>query len=540
MKKKIVALLLAMVCTLSLVMTGCGGDDDGKVKSNIEVSAPNEFPIVEEKVELTIFAPKSTFIEDFETNEFTTYFEELTNVKIKWEIASGDPQQALNLKLASGEYPDIFYDFSFTKEQQSLYAEQGVFQDISGYIEEHGYYIKDMFESRPDIKEDITIDGGIYGLPKVEESPYAIYPNAMWVYKPWLDKLGLEVPTTTDEFYNMLVAFRDHDPNGNGKKDEIPLATRGVAGNSGIELFLMNSFLSVGNDRISVIDDKVYFAANKDEYREGLRYIKKLYDEKLLYNDSFIIDRTQITSLGENDTPILGAGTGLWAGMFTINGAESGRIRDYVSIPPLKGPKGFSQSVEANTDFSSVKFVVTSACKYPEVAVKWIDWIYNEENRIIGHAKPGFRKANEGEIGIDGQQALWAQDPIPAGEAFGAIQNKGWTNFGVFYKPLETDLRTALNDEPSRVVAENRYEAYQQHGKVGKDVNFKPVSMSTDDATFVADYRTTINDLVDNAFAEFVTGVRSIDKDWDAYVKSLNDAGLKDYLKIMQKYVDKQ
>lgn len=543
MKKRIVAFLMVMVCIVSLALTGCGGSKGSKVKGNIDVSGPNKFPIVKEKVELTVFAPKSTFIADFETNEFTKYFEELTNVKIKWEIASGDPQQALNLKLASGEYPDIFYGFTFTKEQQNVYAQQGIFQDISGYIDEYGYYVKEMLDSRDDVKEDITIDGSIFGLPRVEESPYAVYPNAMWVYKPWLDKLGLNVPTTTDEFYEMLVAFRDQDPNGNGKKDEIPLASRGVVGSEGIETFLMNSFLSVGNDRISVNDNKIYFAANKDEYREGLRYMKKLYDAGLLYKDSFILDRTQITSLGENETPILGAGPGLWAGYFTINGAESGRIEDYISVPPLKGPNGFAQSFESNTDYSSVQFVVTSSCKYPEVAVKWIDWIFNEENRIKGHAKVGFRKAKEGEIGIDGQPALWAQDPVEPGTSagVGSVQNKGWTNFGVFYKPLETDLRTALNDESSRIVAENRYEMYTQHKEVGVDANLKPSAMSIEDSTLVADYRTTINNLVDNAYAEFVTGVRDInsDKDWNNYVKSLDDAGLDKYIKILQKYIGK-
>lgn len=544
MKKKIVALLLAMICAVSLVITGCGGSKETGAKKNIDVSARNEFPIVEEKVELTVFAPKSTFIEDFETNEFTKYFEELTNVKIKWEIASGDAKQALNLKLASGDYPDVILGFGFTKAQQLIYGqEQGILLDIKDYIDEHGYYVNDMFESRPDIKEDLTINGAIYGLPKVEESPYGVYPNCMWVYKPWMEKLGAELPTTTDEFYELLKRFRDEDPNGNGKKDEIAMLGRGVGGSAGLEPYFMNSFVSTGNDRLSLIDGKVFFSANTDEYREGLRYLNKLYEEDLLYEDSFVADRTALTSIGENDVPILGGGVGLWAGYFTINGSESRRIWDYVSVPPLKGPDGFVQSVEASTDRGdSVQFVVTSTCEYPEVAVKWIDWFFNEENRIKAHNKEGFRKANEGEIGIDGTQALWAQDPVAPGSAgVGTIQNKGWTNFGVFYKPLEMDLKTALNDEYTRVVSENRYEAYKQHLEYGKYVNLPSLLMNSEDAALYSDYKTTINNLVDNAFAEFVTGVRDIDsdKEWNNYVKSLNDAGLKDYLKIVKKYAEK-
>ncbi len=543
MKRKKIFASMLIICLAVTMLAGCG-ENAKKTSSGIAVSKPNEMPITEEVVELDIFVPKSTFIENFQTNEFTKWYEKETNVKLNWEIASGDAKQALNLKLASGEYPDIILGFGFTKGQQLIYGEeQGILLNIKDYIDEHGHYIKEMFESRPDILEDITINGGIYGLPKVEESPYAIYPYCMWVYQPWMEKLDAEIPTTTDEFYELLKRFRDEDPNGNGKKDEIPMLARGIAGNAGIESYIMNSFVSDGTDRLSMVDGKVFFSADTDEYRAGLRYLRKLYEEGLFYRDSFVADRTALTSIGENDTPILGAGAGLWAGYFTINGSDSKRIWDFVSVPPLKGPDGFVQSVEANTDYGdSVAFVVTNACENPEIAVKWIDWFYNEENRIKAHNKQGFRKANDGEKGIDGEQALWAQDPVESGSAgVGAIQNKGWTNFGVYYKPLEMDLKTALNDEYTRVVSSNRYVAYKQHLEYGKDVSLPSLLMSSEDAALYADYKTTINNLVDNAFAEFVTGIRNIDsdKEWNAYVKSLDNAGLKDYLKIIKKYAEK-
>ena len=378
-------------------------------------------------------------------------------------------------------------------------------------------------------------------MPKVAESPFNVYSNALWIYKPWLDKLGLDVPTTTDELYDVLKKFKNSDPNGNGKADEIPLAARGVSSDFGLENFLMSSFCPVGYDRLYVDNGKIRFVANTEEYREGLRYIKKLYDEGLIYQDSFITDRDGITALGESTTPILGAGTGMWAGMFTINGSASGRIGEYVSVPPLKGPKGFRSSRESTSDISTVQFVVTSACKNPQVAIKWIDWFFNEENRIQSYAMPGFRKAKEGEIGIDGQQAIWAQDPITeSGTAFGSIQNKGWTNFGVFYKPMEEDFRTAQNDEKTRIVTQNRYEEYMQHKEVGKDFNVPMMTYSKEDAQRRAEYITTITSLVDNAFAEFVTGVRSLDSDWNAYVKSLDDVGLQDFIAMLQKNYDEQ
>ncbi len=538
-KTKVTAILLSCILAITCLLSGCGGD--GKKQGTVEVSEPGVLPLTEKKTELTVFVPKQANIENFETNEFTKWYEEQTNVKINWEVASGDPTQALNLKLASGDLPDIIYGFGFSKAQQLLYGQQGVFQDISDEIEEHGFYIKNMFESRPDIKEDLDVNGAIYGLPRVEESPYAVYPGCVWVYKPWIEKLGGELPTTTDEFYEFLVKIKNTDLNENGKNDEIPFAARGVTGTEGLERFLMNAFVSTADARISVIDGKVFFCADKEEYREGLRYMNKLYKEGLIYEDSFVVDRTRLTSIGEDKTPILACGTGLWAGMFTIYGSESWRIADYVSLAPLEGPNGFRQSVQRDTDYgSNVQFVVTNACENPDLAVKWVDWFYNEENRVKAHNKAGFRPAKEGEIGIDGQPALWAQEPVPPNTTgVTTVQNTAWNNFGVFYKPLETDLRTANLEEGPRRVSENRYEAFMQHKECGVDVMLSDPLMNEEDAALYADYSVTIQNLIDTAFVEFVTGTRSIENDWDAYIKSLKNAGLDDYLKLIRKYVEK-
>ncbi len=77
----------------------------------------------------------------------------------------------------------------------------------------------------PQVKSLITLlDGKIYGLPHINDCYHCSMSQKMWVYKPWLDKLGLKVPETTDEFEAMLKAFKEKDPNGNGKADEIPLS----------------------------------------------------------------------------------------------------------------------------------------------------------------------------------------------------------------------------------------------------------------------------------------------------------------------------
>ncbi len=83
-----------------------------------------------------------------------------------------------------------------------------------------------MFKAKSFFYKDLITapDGNIYALPQVNECYHCMYQQRMWIYKPWLDKLGLKMPTTTDEFYEVLKAFKTKDPNGNGKADEIPLS----------------------------------------------------------------------------------------------------------------------------------------------------------------------------------------------------------------------------------------------------------------------------------------------------------------------------
>src|SRR5699024_41996 len=85
---------------------------------------------------------------------------------------------------------------------------------------------KRMFQQYPGSEGQITqLDGNIYSLPVVNECYHCSVPNKFWINKTWLDNLGLEMPTTLDEFYDVLVAFRDQDANGNGDpNDEIPFA----------------------------------------------------------------------------------------------------------------------------------------------------------------------------------------------------------------------------------------------------------------------------------------------------------------------------
>jgi len=538
--KRFLAAVSVVLC-VALLMTGCGGGKKAG-RSDVKLSGVNEFPIVEEPITLSLFAVKNPYIEDFTTNDFTKFYEEKTNVHIDWNVATGDTLQSFNLMLASNDYTDMVMEVGFSKASLLDYAEQDIFMDIKPYIDEHGYYIKQMFEEAPAIPNDLTIDGAIYGLPKVTESYRYEYKEKMWVYKPWLEKLGIAMPETTEDFYNMLKAFKEKDPNGNGIADEIPLAARGVKDNHGIEPFIMSAFIPTLSTRTYVDDNgKVQFTPVQPEYREGLRYLRKLYAEGLLYSDTFILDRSQIMSIGENDPVILGCGPGMFPGMFTISNGNSQRYYEYVAIPPLEGPKGVRAAAKAPNTYKG-NFVVTTSCEYPDVAVKWVDWFYSAEGKsksqatVSGGAEK--RPAREGELSYNGQQAKWAIDKVEsaAKDDAGMTHNRSWQNFGVYYSSFEDSFNTCnYNDilDPHH----EWYNAYAAHDKYKTEIYLGDLLIPSEDIAEYNDIKTALDD-VNVSFASFVIGDMSLDNDWDAYVANLEKLGLPRYLEILQNAYD--
>ena len=82
-----------------------------------------------------------------------------------------------------------------------------------------------IFDERPELKAAVTAsDGHIYALPNAEELGLGAVPFFWSINTAWLDELGLEMPTTVEQYHDVLVAFKTQDPNGNGKADEIPLS----------------------------------------------------------------------------------------------------------------------------------------------------------------------------------------------------------------------------------------------------------------------------------------------------------------------------
>lgn len=547
--KRVPIACISAALGLSVALTGCAGgknpQNPQKPVDESKASAPGVYPIVKEKQTFKIFLAPDAFIEDFNTNEFTKWYEEKTNIHVEWEIVpTTAAKEKLQVKLASTDLPDIFFNSSMTGNQMSLYGSQGVFQPLNSYIDKYGPNIKKMFEEVPLAKNMCyTPDGKIYGLPRVVDSINESMPKRMWINQTWLDKLKLSMPQTTDEFYEVLKAFKTKDPNGNGKADEVPLA--GADGeknaNNEIESFLMQSFLFYNRaNHLAMNGDKVVLTADKPEYKDGLKYLRKLYSEGLIDKESFIQDRKALTGIVENEAQNrLGAVTAFYWGHFSIENGPSGRDKEYVAVPPLKGPSGLRQGFERGAQILGQRFVVTKNCKNPEAAVRWIDWFFNTDQMMaegylpsLGKEGVGYKKATAGQKGVDGKDALYEILISP-----GTKNNVNWSQNYATYESAKFVNGMVASDKTRKEVfgTKETTEKYKPYS-VNKAV--PNLFYSEDQVARASDLSTSVKKVADTFMVKFITGSADIDKDWDAYLKELKNAGADEFVKLTQEAYD--
>jgi putative aldouronate transport system substrate-binding protein len=557
----VVSLVISLCLIFSIVLAGCGKggapdtSTDGNVSSSsndnskedekteekseektgsVEVAPPGQFPIVSEKVTLNVLMGGTTQVEDFNTNEFTKWYEEKTNVQAVFEVLpvqGGDDK--LNLILASGDYPDILMSTGLTASQIMLYGSQGMFIPLNDYIEEYGFEIKKVFED-PETsyaKEVLTNpDGNIYAMPDINQCYHCSNNRKLWIYEPWLKELGLEMPSNLEEYADVLRAFKNNDPNGNGSADEVPLSSE----KNSLIAFFMNSFIYCdGNRSMLLYDGKIDVSFNKPEWKEGLKYLKGLYDEGLIDPESFTQDWDQLRQLGENPNEvILGSATGLHMGMFTQFYGESGRWLEYVAVPPLyngdKKPTTQHDPYQVSPDT-----VITDKCQYPEVAVRWIDGMYEYEavmRSIFGRPDEEWIPAEEGDIGINGEPAIYKL-LVPWAET---VQNITWAQQGPQVRSNTFRMgETAKPEEPLETIL---YEATKQYEPFNPDRDqlVPPVVFTEEQASELTDLEVTILDYVNQMAARFITGDADIDSEWDTYVKTLDDMNLARFIEIYQ------
>jgi putative aldouronate transport system substrate-binding protein len=397
-------------------------------------------------VPIRVFAQQDPTL-NLATNDFTRNLEDRFNVKFEWDAVPFEgAKEKRKISIASGKYADAYilttYIDQFSQEEVLRYGKQGVFIPLNELIDAYAPNIKEAMEKDPTLRAFNTApDGNIYGLVAYSECYHCSYPNKMWLNTKWLKKLNLAMPTTTEEFRKVLEAFKNRDPNGNGIADEVPLS--GSTEEFGVHVipFLMNGFIyDDDKNYLSLKNGKVDTVANKPEWKEGLKYIKSLYDEGLIDPGAFTQNADAYRQIGENaGAQILGAGAAMHPAIFIDTGPGNTRGSDYNPVPPLQGPHASYAVYNKNGITPGAKFVITDkASKEARIAlIKMVDYMFTPEGQAyaeVGKEGLDWRKPIAGEQALGaGVTPEFAHIPVTEGEP----NNSRWSGMGHFYMPKE-------------------------------------------------------------------------------------------------------
>lgn len=534
--KKMISLVLVFVLLFSMVLslTGCGGDSGS---SSQTVEGDITFPL-EEEVTIT-FMVRGTEDTSFKTkiaeNKLWKRLKEASNVNVDFIFLGTEPEQKLTLLINSGNYGDVLVGGPVLNAiSASRYFASGIFQDLTNYVnEDYMPNLMKLINDDPEIKAMISSeDGKIYTLPQINGLEGSALESPLWINKAWLDKLGLKVPKTLDEFTKALQAFKTEDPNGNGVQDEIPYLVSTTNEFYSLEALYGCWGLAFKNGELDgfcgIKDGKVYFGPTQEAYKEAVAYQAMLYQEGLMWNEVFTASASTASTKLSSDKCVVGC--------FTSNAIPKTTYSDdYVClVPPTV--KGYEACWYVNPSLTASKdrFYVTDKCKNVGVVAKFMDYFYEFENAF--ELQYGAEEDGRWYMDEDGNRVL--KDNLSAEE-----NNKIDTETPTVLDMVER-FTNAITTEDYKTVKSEKFVSYKTawdtYGKAGvlNDEIWPRPYYSNEDANKVYRMTTDIFYHVNTYRARWITGEGDINEEWDEYINKLEDLDVDEMVTIMQRAYD--
>ena len=512
---------------------------------------------------LVIGMESNSFITDYKNNYLTKYLENLHNIEIQFYMlpeAPADIRTKVSLMVASNDLPDVIITDDLTAESIFDYGSKGAFIQLDKYLASPATapnFYKIPEDDRQNYLRFITAaDGHVYNLARYEPETWNLTPSRQYINKAWLDKLGLPVPSTTEEFRQTLIAFRDRDPNGNGRKDEIGITGwfRATYGENPI-LPLMNSFIFCGSLNGFTLDDtgaKVIAPFTDANYRKGLQYLNTLYKDGTLSPSVFTNDQQQYRADLNNNPQIVGFATAgslsNWPQASVDNNANFAEMR---MVPPFKGPDGLAYSPYLGFIPNNSTFI-TSKARDKDLAFKVMDSMLDNTISIIQRfGEEGVDWSRKPEDLAKESNAYVAMGIYPSlsiveiTDIWNSPSNKFWHNQGPRYASMQQgNTRGSLMapykpDSYAAMVNGYNYQfyldAHPQH------ILPQPLKYTAREAEQNVEVIVNVGEYVLQAVAEFITGARDINNDtlWNNYLRDLNNMGLQTWLNTAQAAYDR-
>jgi putative aldouronate transport system substrate-binding protein len=572
MKKLLVLLvMLSMVFTL---ITGCNESSTGKTDETTAGTTstkteatqtstepnwpePNEMPIVEKPIQLTVFtqigARTAANVGELNNLPALKDYEELTNIEVDYEsIPQNEYENVANLMFASGDLADMVWVYGDFTEKYGV--EDDLIIPLDELLQKYGDYWNQWIETLPVIEKTIEdSDGKVRMVPIISPEASAFPSRGFLIRQEWLDRLELDYPETIEEFYDVLVSFKENDPAGEGKT--IPLSLKAK--------YELNSTFGIwGTSMYNFypIDGKVQYGPITNAFKDALAWYAKIYEEGLLFKeyalyDSRVFDANMLDNTGcfyggiDQFQAVLGP-----TGKYVAKAEEPGDLvlNDvFYPLKPIKGPDGtfYQTSTNIRNDSVAVKqgLAITKNCKYTKEAIKWLDYTLSQEATMLLKYGP---KGKYWDINEEGY-AMYLKDddgkitPLKDIESYAIGFNRSLpmvinVHYGKTFPFTPEDL-IGIPNKIHDYFGDNLIENYMAVNFSTADFSRQfPVYFKTtqEEQEEITNLTTDIGTYVEENLDRFIMGERKM-SEFDDFVKQIKDMNIDRVIEIQQTAFDR-
>lgn len=439
--------------------------------------------------------------------------ENRTGIRVEMETVINTEARTKALTLfAADDLPDILMKNALNMSDVVNFAQSGQLVNLKPFMDA-GLMpnFTEAYNNDVNLRIALTTeDGGVYCLPAYYPDDIDRVRRFMYINETWLDRLGLEKPTTIDELLDVLRAFRDEDANGNGDpNDEYPIVFGDAVAQMERTARALAGIDHVFDQPFNVVNGELKQMFISDNMKEAWKFLNTLYEEGLMESDVFTRDATSFFARLSNDqygvSLLLPTTDSSQFGVLlpTFNLIDGVDVIWNWKVSPLLGVACFS---------------ITKANPYPMATARWIDYLYGEEGATL------VRMGVEGDTYVVNEDgSLSYSDKVKNDEQ------------GVEFAMGKYSFWLGPNACPGKYTARETLPLWE--GTLQAEIvdDFEPFltkhtyTLPVLDSSLEKERQRLISEI--NAYytetrAQFITGALDFDKDWDTYCKTMEDLGL--------------
>lgn len=532
---------LVLLCLAPILILGCGQDEAAEaetegVTEEVEMVGYS-LPLTEEEVTLSIATQENSDLQNADGLPVFLEIEKRTGIKIKWET-SADWGTTNTTRLAAGvNLPDII-KLPVSGNPVRWYSD-GLFVPLTPLIDRYAPNIKKWFTKEPKARRMMTApDGEVIVLPEVinenDGASNDVYNSmSMYLRMDWARKLGFEEePETIDDYYDILVAFRDQDPNGNGENDEVPYAPYpggrfgGISWAWGLHLSNAQNGGFYPNE-----DNRVRYEYMTDEMKDYIAFMNRMWEDGLLDPEFSTLSWDTFSAGIMNDK----TGSSYYLVMVPEYGWNP-QLRKTTgdpnsSLDPIKTPDGpFGDAItEAfSASASGGFFAITKDCEHPDLAIQFMDYaVYSDDGVLLNEwGLEGVSYTVESGEKRFTDKILESQDGITM-EMF---------RLGAFHYSIGqilTEEGRAAIFQPKEFLWDKAREIYETADPV-----FVTALPTLEESQKINSLMNDIGTYTNETITKFIQGEESLDN-WDDFVETLENLGINEVIEIRQAQYDR-